>query len=302
MPRKQRDNFRVAAWHDPTQGKYGTVRTAQGLVGVPEIHAMESAVILQEIIGLQRPNYTLRNALRSITMNALTAKLPIYTKLEAQAKVKDMVEADLVRGDWDTVAFDLWKNVGHIAVSDEAGMRSPIDVIGIQTRDVAGALENTLNTQIATELETATSGAGTDWGSNSNNPVADILARMTTLGTAGFHADTVLAHPLVWADYFGNDYVKGSLGGIQYPDLQGARFIIPNLQGGRVTGISDYAITSTIAIVMDSSAAGVLGVGPTQAAQYRNEIGGYDGYIVRQWVEPLLVQDDAIRVISAVHA
>jgi len=38
----------------------------------------------------------------------------------------------------------------------------------------------------------------------------------------------------------------------------------------------------------------VLGQGPVEAVQYRDEKAGYDAYVMRQYMEPQLVIDDAI--------
>ena len=38
----------------------------------------------------------------------------------------------------------------------------------------------------------------------------------------------------------------------------------------------------------------VLGQGPVEAAQYRDEKAEYDAYVIRQYMEPQLVIDDAI--------
>jgi len=64
--------------------------------------------------------------------------------------------------------------------------------------------------------------------------------------------------------------------------------------------ITDYGLTATSTgsvgpLVGDSSAPGVvLGLGPVEAAQYRDEKAGYDAYVIRQYMEPQLVIDDAI--------
>jgi hypothetical protein len=70
-----------------------------------------------------------------------------------------------------------------------------------------------------------------------------------------------------------------------------------------VTGISDTVLTNTIAIVGSLAApAIILGDGPTEAARYRDEGKGYTGFIVRQWLQPILVQTGAIRRLTGVHA
>ena len=38
----------------------------------------------------------------------------------------------------------------------------------------------------------------------------------------------------------------------------------------------------------------VLGEGPVEAAKYRDEKAGYEAYVIRQYLEPKLVQDTAI--------
>lgn len=64
--------------------------------------------------------------------------------------------------------------------------------------------------------------------------------------------------------------------------------------------VTDYGLTATPTgsvgpLVGDSSApAIVLGLGPVEAAQYRDEKAGYDAYVIRQYMEPQLVIDDAI--------
>ena len=64
--------------------------------------------------------------------------------------------------------------------------------------------------------------------------------------------------------------------------------------------ITDYSLTQTPTgslgpLLGDSSApAIVLGLGPIEAAQYRDEKAGYDAYVIRQYMEPQLVIDDAI--------
>ena len=53
-------------------------------------------------------------------------------------------------------------------------------------------------------------------------------------------------------------------------------------------------------MIGDSGAlAVVLGLGLIEAAQYRDEKAGYDAYVIRQYMEPQLVLDDAIDKICA---
>ena len=296
---------RYAAWYNPCdrkiyQGKAPIEYQAAGIVGVSDLSAVDLKILLQEILGLQRPAYNLRNLTRQINMNALKASVPVYTKLTANEKVGELVESPVSAGDWATVDFSLWKNVVHIVVSDEAQKRANVDVFGTQTRDAAGALTASENSQIKTVLEAETTASGTDWGGD-NNPYDDLIGVMSTIAAKGYPADFVAAHPLVWGDFFGNKYVKGQLAGASYPDFTlGGGFPIIGLPG--ITGFSDFALTNTIAIVGSKNNACVLGIGPTEAARFRNELTGYDAYIIRQYLQPQVVVPDAIRVLTGIHA
>ena len=66
-----------------------------------------------------------------------------------------------------------------------------------------------------------------------------------------------------------------------------------NLYGERVSMVTPTGSKGTL--IGDSGApAVVLGLGPVEAAQYRDEKAGYDAYVIRQYMEPQLVLDDAI--------
>ena len=269
------------------------------LPSVSDISAVNIAILLQEIIGLQRPVYNLRNICRVINMNALKATIPIYTKGTATEKVPPLTEASLNPDAWGSVTFALWKNVQHIVVSDELQKIANVDIFGTATRDAAGALAYSENHQIAVALEAATD-ANTNaeetatvgnWatvtsGRSAYNPYQDIIIAATKIATAGFRPTAVAAQPKVWAAFFGNDFVKGQFAGMVMPDFtQGGGFPIPGLPG--MMGFSDFFMTpATSCYILDQVSGMILGSGPTEAARYRNEAAGYDAYIIRQYLQP----------------
>jgi len=75
---------------------------------------------------------------------------------------------------------------------------------------------------------------------------------------------------------------------------EGGLFSVPGYPSVRV--VVDYGVTpNTRCFVLSSGApALVLGEGPVEAARYRNEKAGYEAYVIRQYLEPQLVQDTAI--------
>jgi len=301
-------HVRAAAWYSPTdrkiyQGKLGQ-RQAQ-MVMVPGVSAVDVVILLQEVLGLERPAYNLRNITRVIAMDNLKASIPVFGKHAAFRKVPELTETGIAGGTWSTVDFSLWKNKYPIVVSDEAQLRAGVDIFGTQTRDAAGALAEAENLDIRDAIATVTAVAGHDWGAmtgdvSTSNPYDDIIGVMTTIGGLGYPPDFVAANPLVWGKFFGNTYVKGQLAGATYPDLtKVGGFPIPGLAG--VTGFSDFALTNTEAAVGGRNYALVLGSGPTSAVKYRDEDKDADIYMVRQWLEPQVVIANAVRRLTGVR-
>ncbi len=69
-------------------------------------------------------------------MDTLTARVDITTKLAGQEKVPPLVEAELSGQSYTAVEFDLWKNVVHIAVSDEARRARTGSVLEVWEREI----------------------------------------------------------------------------------------------------------------------------------------------------------------------
>jgi hypothetical protein len=289
-------------WRSAVTGRYykqAESREFEAQMITPsDISAIEAVTILDEVLGLARPQYVLRGVCRPVRMDALTARVDIATALAGKEKVPPLVEAEIVAEAYTDVDFDLWKNVVHVAMADEARKKAAHDILGLHTSDAARDLARMENKQVDEALDGATDVAGTDWGTSTNNPYADIVGVMTTIEGAGYPMDSIVAHPLVWADFFGNPFVKGQLQGQVMPG--GRVFSVPGLPG--VTGYSDFSCLNTVAFVLSRAAPALaLGEGPTEAARYRDEKAGYDAYIIRQWLEPKLVLSGAIRELTGVH-
>lgn len=243
------------------------------------------------------PQYVLRNICRVVAMPNLVASVDVATKLTGVEKVPPLVEATISAEAYSRTNFDLWKNVVHVVISDEAVKKAAHDILNVNIADAAKELARMENSQIKTVAEGATAVAGSDWGGDVN-PFDDIGGVMDAIEGNGFPVDFIAADPLVWMDFFSNSRVRG-LYGVQLPS--GKTFTIPGLPG--VTGISDTTLTSTVAIVGSLAApAIILGEGPTEAARYRNEPMGYTAFLIRQWLQPVLVQSSALRKLTGVHA
>jgi hypothetical protein len=288
-------------WRDPRSGRIyrasaPAVFEAQ-MIRPTDVSAIEAKVVLEEVLGLAVAQYVLRRACRVVSVPQLTVRIDVATKLAGREKVPALGEAELSAETYTPVTLDLWKNVVHVAISDEAMRRAAHPIMNLHIEDAARDLARMEEKQVAEEMETATAVSGSDWGSASNNPFDDIVKVIAAIEGEGYPVEYMAAHPLAWGDFLSNPYVRGTLQGVQYPS--GRVFPVPGLPG--VTGYSSSLMTSTLAVVGSRDAL-VFGEGPTEAAQYRNEAAGYTAYVVRQWLQPRLVVQGAIRRITGVHA
>ena len=298
--------FKGRVWYSPVSGKYysGELLDAQ-IIDVSDISAIKAQVVLDEVLGLARPQYKLRSVCRVIRMDALTARIDIATTLTGAEKVPELTEAPVNAQAYTAVSFDLWKNVVHVVVSDEARKKAAHDIFRLQVEDAARELARMENKQIASELELATAITGSDWGAvsngvSTNNPFTDILNAMTAIRGKGYEPDFMALSPYAWSKFITNTWVRDLVhAGLAKLTASGGEFGLPGYP--TINVIVDAALSNNIAIIGSKTApACVLGEGPTEAAHYRNEVAGYDAFIIRQWLQPKLVVPDAIRKITGI--
>jgi len=147
--------------------------------------------------------------------------------------------------------------------------------------------------------------AYSDWGAMTTPPNSDtnpwlaIRASIEYIEGKGYEPDFMAMHPGIWGKFVTNTYVRDLVhSGIATVGAAGGEFTLPGYP--TIKTFTDYALTATPTaskgpLIGDSRApAMVLGEGPTEAAKYRDEKAGYDAYIIRQYLEPKLVLDDAI--------
>jgi len=281
---------------------------AAGVVTPGDIADIEAVTILDEVLGLARPQYKIRGICRPIRMDSLTARIDVATALAGQEKVPALVEAEIAAEAYTDVDFDLWKNVVHVALSDEAQKKAAHDILGLHVSDAARDLARMENKQIVEIAEACTEMASgtaySDWGAvtsgvSDTNPMLAIQASMQAIEAKGYEPDFMALHPTLWGKFIQNTFVRDLVhAGIASIGAAGGQFTLPGYPTVKV--IVDYALTETPTsslgplVGSTSAPALVLGMGPTEAAKYRNEKAGYDAYIIRQWLEPQIVIDNAI--------
>ncbi len=295
----------------PELGRGGTGWMA-GAVMPDDIADVQAVTILDEVYGLARVQYKLRNLCRPVRMDRLTARIDIAGIQSASRKVPPMVEADIMSPDWSKVDFDLWKNVGHVVIADESGMKAAHDLMTIQVTDAARALAYAENEDIKDELETNITEkvAGTpylDWGAfaagvSTNDPMLQIQASIAYIEGQGYPPDFLAMHPTLWNKFITNTWIRDLVhSGILQLAASGATFSLPGWPTIEI--FVDWGLTETptgaIGPIVGSRAApgAVLGEGPWMAEKYRNVPAGYDAYVIRQWLEPKITLNAALDMI-----
>jgi hypothetical protein len=290
------------------QIKSGIFEAAVGIVAPTDIADIEAVTILEEVLGLARPLYKMRQICRPIRMDSLTARIDVATSLAGQEKVPALVEAEITKEAYTNVPFDLWKNVVHVALADESIKKAAHDILALHVSDAARDLARMENKQIVEIAEACSEKvAGTvyaDWaahtsGVSTTNPFVAIQASMQAIEKNGYEPDFIAMHPTLWGKFIQNSWVRDLVhAGIATIGAAGGQFTLPGFPTMKV--IVDYALTETPTgslgplVGSTSAPAIVLGEGPTEAARYRDEKAGYDAYIIRQYLEPKIVLDDAI--------
>ena len=309
------DEYADAAqeWADAVT-KYG-FKDAQRMIATGNIVNTQTITntkalnILDRVLGLQTRSYFLELAVTKIPAPQLVFTVDEYTEGSVQGKVPEMLEADLLSHSETRTTKTLYKNVGHIAETEEAMMMASHNTMALRQDKTIRDMARLLNSQIATELETATDVAAGDCGAldatyfvNNRNPSGDIQGVVTTIRGNGFNVDFMAVHDRVATDFLTNTHIRGQGG--QGP-AYGQTVMALNQNVINVPGfptiIVDQAKTATIATVGSKDAVW-LGDGPTIVANYDNVQAGYRGWIIKSWKFPYLSQAGAIRDLTSVSA
>lgn len=288
------------------------------LVDSTDITEIEAIVILKEVLGLARPQYKLRGMVRSIPMDKLVARIPIATGLTGQEKVGELEEAEINKQAYTYQAFELYKNVVHIAMSDEAQMKANLGIMAMHISDAARDLARMENKQIAETLDLCDNNVAAAGGSaaihtwdtstdgvSDANPWIDILAGLIAIDSDGFPPDLGVMHPQVWQGLITNDWVKRQVE-VGLGRVTATGLALPGFPDIGV--LLDYAVLPITSCYLMSTKAPaiVMGVGPTLAARYRHEVKDYDAYKIRQFLDPEIIDFgtgiDALYEITGAHS
>lgn len=291
------------------KGGLDYVATAN-IVNSSTVDATKSLGILDRVLGLQTRSYLLETVVTKLSAPNLVFSVDTYTEGSVQGRVPELVNPDIQGHTESRATNTLYKNVGHIAESEEATFKASHNTMALRENWTIRDLARTLNSQIATTLETATNVSGSDWGAkdatygfSTNNPSDDINGVVTTIEGNGFDVDFLCMHPRPAMDFVTNKWIRGdgSIGaspaGTSAP-IWGQKIF--NVAGFPQV-VVDQAKTNTICTVGSKDAVW-LGVGPTVIANYDNVVAGYKGKVIKQWFLPYLANSGGIRDLTGISA
>jgi hypothetical protein len=298
-------------WSD-LKTKYGAVGASKkiataNIVNSQTIDQTKSLNILDRVLGLQVRDFFLQTVVTPIPSPQLVFTVDTYNDGSVQGKVPELDEAQLISHTESRSTQVLYKNIGHIAISEEADMKQSHPTMQLRQDKTMKDMARLINSQIATVLATATDVAGSDWGAvsgtppdSANNPINDIQGAMTTIEGAGFNVDYIAGHDRPITDLLTNKFIRGRGNVGIGTDVLGKNVGITEA-GIPASIVKDQALPNTTALIGSKDAVW-LGQGATIVANYLNDQAGYRGWLVKQWWLPYLAQAGAVREMTGVSA
>lgn len=302
-PTKEVGNGQLEILHQETWRKAERA-IASGNIDEDSIANITVIDLLREVIRREWREFNARQACRTIPVPKLQLNVPITDKYTASEKVPELVAADQKSNAFTQAQLRLWKNVVDIYESDESRLKATIEPLQFEIDQAAGALGLSANGQIVTAVEGGTTSSKGDWGTvngthgrSDRNPLDDIIASFTTINGNHFRPNVLTMHPRVAGDYLTNTFINGQMppGNMEPYGV----FELPKFPG--IKAVVDQSFTNTYATLLDSRAM-LLGEGPTVAEQFRDPHRGADGWVIRQWLHPLLTTTDATITMTSVSA
>lgn len=309
------DNYAasVQEWNEAVQ-KYGLKRAEEylasaSIVNTQTISTTKALNILDRVLGLQTRNYFLEMCVTKVPAPQLVFTVDTFTEGSAQGKVPELDTPDLIAHSESRATQTLYKNVGHIAESEDALFMQIHNTMSLRQDKTIRDLARILNNQLATTIESGTTVSGGDWGVldptafiSNRSPKQDIQPVITTIQGNGFEVDFIAGHDKPIANFLNNDHIKGR-GAVNPAVLGNPGAVNWNYRYTQVPGyppiITDQALTSTYATVGSRDAVW-LGEGPTVVANYQNDVAGFRGWLIKQWRYPYLANSGAIRTLTGV--
>lgn len=278
-------------------------RAAGGVITTQDSPAINTINVAAEIQGMQVEDYVLTQAISTRTTPNLTLS---FDQWNGFTVFQDIAEGDSTyqqKGNFTRKTVGLRKDVGHIAITDEAGMVPDRDVWTYHVQHVGREMIKVRNMKVAIELLTATiTTGGTDWDARTNglsdaNPIEQIRKAAREIKANGGNPNTIVSGSDPFTSFGGNTNIKGTTEPMPAMNF-GTRVEVSQFLPGMTWYIDDLA-TQTGVIILDKSGVSFL-QGPQRTAMYRNEERGINAYITRDWNRVYTIDSTIVRRLTGV--
>ncbi len=292
-----------AAWHDPVYKKFygGHIGNYQGGI-LTDVSTIESKVVLEELLGLMRPDYTLEQAVTVVNTPELVLEVDTETVGSGHADVQPLEESVIRNKTFSRKHMECALNEAHIVVEDRAAMKASHDLLRLNITDCAREIAKMRNADINTEMLTDDDVDGLNWTDSddlTDSPLIDITTGIKTVMCNGYKPDYVALNPIDWNYFLNHEAVQmmamsGILNMGQTPTLS-----VPGYPSVKI--LIDCAVTYNHCFV-GSKRAIILAQGPTESVRYRHEPKRYTGFIIRDYVDVEIVVPGAIVDITPIES
>ena len=287
------------------EGPFIKVRGKKMQAGiVTDVSTIEATAVLEQLLGLAEQEYKLEACVTVEPAPELLLRVDKDTMGYGQEKVQQLEESLIVDEAFTATYFDLWLNEVHVVLEDKAARQAAHNLMNFKVAKAAKRLARMRNSQIATELMTATEIVGNEWDdmatppNSDHNPLDDLHTAISTIECLGFTVKYVALNPDDWAHFLQNTYVAPM---VQAGLLTvGAKPTLTLPGWPSIAVITDCHITAGKAIV-GSPEAVILADGGDETVKYRHELKRYTGYVTRQYMQPEIVEGDAIRELTGLQ-
>lgn len=221
----------------------------------------------------------------------LTATIPVMTIEAALEDLEEWETREVEGAKFTEVTFALKKDRVKIGVSDEARYKSKAgDPLALQKGSAALRLAQILNKKIVAALNTTPCEvAGSDWKTQTNNPISDIGQALAKIKP--YKGDFILMDSTAWAAYSSNVYTTNYASPI--PGLAiGALSRVPGYELDIF--VSDEVTDGYAYVGAKNAPAAVIGNGPVKVRKEDVMSGGevYQIDVWRQVKAPIMFDSD----------
>lgn len=293
----------IGHWKDVANARFqyldaktkGTASVADaGVMTNAQYATQDTTTVHNKLFNTEIRGFSIPDSVTTIPTNGLELQVDVYTRFNISIDVPEGVPAYAKRGALTTVSFDLVKDVGHIATTDEQVLKNRQNLWATGITNIATDFRRAMSVKIGAILCSLTETNVGDWdaftsGLSDANPIEHIGARQDAIVANNGTPNVIVSRAIAWRAWAGNTFVRGAYNNQRTGISSEARAVTEVLTPGVTWYIDNELTQAASVIVMDREAVANV-EGPSRVGQYRMEVEGVDGYVARRWYQCQILQ------------